>query len=62
MSSSCFAILSIFFQYFYFKFTTFSLLFFVDWTSKDEDDDEVNVWEDNWDDENAEDDFNLQLR
>jgi hypothetical protein len=33
-----------------------------DWTGKDEDEDDINVWEDNWDDENAEDDFNLQLR
>lgn len=33
-----------------------------DWTSTQEAEDEVNVWEDNWDDDNVEDDFNLQLR
>ncbi|RZF48871.1 hypothetical protein LSTR_LSTR003251 [Laodelphax striatellus] len=32
------------------------------WTGKDEDDKDINVWEDNWDDDNVEDDFNLQLR
>lgn len=30
-------------------------------TTKD-DEDEVNVWEDNWDDDNVEDDFNVQLK
>lgn len=34
----------------------------IDWTGKDEDDKDVNVWEDNWDDDNVEDDFNIQLR
>lgn len=33
-----------------------------DWTGTKEDEDEVNVWEDNWDDDNVEDDFNQQLR
>ncbi|XP_039290663.1 26S proteasome complex subunit SEM1 [Nilaparvata lugens] len=32
------------------------------WTGKEEDDKDINVWEDNWDDDNVEDDFNLQLR
>lgn len=32
------------------------------WTGKDEDEGDINVWEDNWDDDNAEDDFNIQLR
>ncbi|XP_054263649.1 26S proteasome complex subunit SEM1-like [Macrosteles quadrilineatus] len=32
------------------------------WTGKDEDDADMNVWEDNWDDDNVEDDFNVQLR
>uniref|UniRef100_A0A1A9UMI2 26S proteasome complex subunit SEM1 n=1 Tax=Glossina austeni TaxID=7395 RepID=A0A1A9UMI2_GLOAU len=27
-----------------------------------DEDEEVNVWEDNWDDDNVEDDFNQQLR
>nr|CAD7575582.1 unnamed protein product [Timema californicum] len=33
-----------------------------DWTGKDEDEEDVSVWEDNWDDDNVEDDFSLQLR
>ncbi|XP_050539133.1 26S proteasome complex subunit SEM1 [Daktulosphaira vitifoliae] len=33
-----------------------------EWTSKDEEDKEANVWEDNWDDDNVEDDFSVQLR
>ncbi|XP_022326036.1 26S proteasome complex subunit SEM1-like [Crassostrea virginica] len=33
-----------------------------DWTGADEDEEDVNVWEDNWDDDNVEDDFSLQLR
>ncbi|CAG2061534.1 unnamed protein product [Timema podura] len=32
-----------------------------DWTGKDEDEEDVSVWEDNWDDDNVEDDFSLQL-
>lgn len=43
--------------------TQFSLIStFTDWTKKDEDEKDVNVWEDNWDDDNVEDDFNQQLR
>ncbi|XP_018372877.1 PREDICTED: 26S proteasome complex subunit DSS1 [Trachymyrmex cornetzi] len=33
-----------------------------DWTAKDEDSDDISVWEDNWDDDDVEDDFNQQLR
>jgi len=33
-----------------------------DWTGADEDEKDVNVWEDNWDDDNVEDDFSVQLR
>ncbi|XP_077862345.1 26S proteasome complex subunit SEM1-like [Saccoglossus kowalevskii] len=33
-----------------------------DWGGEDEDQDDVNVWEDNWDDDNVEDDFSKQLR
>lgn len=33
-----------------------------DWTKKDEDEKDLNVWEDNWDDDNVEDDFSVQLR
>ncbi|XP_018315691.1 26S proteasome complex subunit DSS1 isoform X1 [Mycetomoellerius zeteki] len=32
------------------------------WTAKDEDSDDISVWEDNWDDDDVEDDFNQQLR
>lgn len=33
-----------------------------DWTGTKENEDELNVWEDNWDDDNVEDDFSQQLR
>lgn len=33
-----------------------------EWADGKENEDEVNVWEDNWDDDNVEDDFNNQLR
>ncbi|PSN46073.1 hypothetical protein C0J52_02283 [Blattella germanica] len=33
-----------------------------DWTGKDEDEEDISVWEDNWDDDNVEDDFSTQLR
>ncbi|XP_076183709.1 suppressor of exocyst mutations 1 [Ptiloglossa arizonensis] len=33
-----------------------------DWTAVDEDNEDITVWEDNWDDDNVEDDFNKQLR
>lgn len=29
---------------------------------KDGDNEEVSVWEDNWDDDNVEDDFSVQLK
>merc|ERR1712156_812676 len=32
------------------------------WDKNDEDKTDVNVWEANWDDDNAEDDFSFQLR
>lgn len=34
----------------------------VDWTSKDKEEQDISVWEDNWEDDNVEDDFNKQLR
>lgn len=34
----------------------------LEWADGKENEDEVNVWEDNWDDDNVEDDFNNQLR
>lgn len=36
--------------------------FFLDWTAKDKDEQDISVWEDNWEDDNVEDDFNKQLR
>lgn len=36
-------------------------LFSIDWAENDSDD-EITVWEDNWDDDNVEDDFNQQLK
>lgn len=33
-----------------------------EWADNKENEDEINVWEDNWDDDNVEDDFNQQLR
>ncbi|XP_034231177.1 26S proteasome complex subunit SEM1 [Thrips palmi] len=33
-----------------------------DWTARDEDEEDISVWEDNWDDDNVEDDFSQQLR
>jgi hypothetical protein len=37
-------------------------MFFSEWDAKDEDQNDVNVWEDNWDDDTVEDDFSTQLR
>ena len=34
----------------------------VDWTTADEDAEDTQMWEDNWDDDNVEDDFSMQLR
>ncbi|XP_076050458.1 suppressor of exocyst mutations 1 [Oratosquilla oratoria] len=33
-----------------------------DWGAAEEDPEDVNVWEDNWDDDNIEDHFSQQLR
>ncbi|KAK3910615.1 26S proteasome complex subunit SEM1 [Frankliniella fusca] len=33
-----------------------------DWAARDEDEEDISVWEDNWDDDNVEDDFSQQLR
>ncbi|XP_058129171.1 26S proteasome complex subunit SEM1 [Anopheles ziemanni] len=33
-----------------------------DWVGNKEDEEELSVWEDNWDDDNVENDFNQQLR
>lgn len=33
-----------------------------DWGNEDADDEDVSVWEDNWEDDNIQDDFNQQLR
>lgn len=45
-----------------FSFSTFKVVFFIDWTAKDKDEQDISVWEDNWEDDNIEDDFNKQLR
>lgn len=39
-------------------------LFFpvLEWTAGDEDQADMHVWEDNWDDDTVEDDFSNQLR
>ena len=37
-------------------------LHFTEWDAKQEDQTDVNVWEDNWDDDAIEDDFSIQLR
>jgi len=37
-------------------------MYFLDWAGEEEDKDDVNVWEDNWDDDNVDDDFSVQLR
>ncbi|KAJ2354294.1 26S proteasome complex subunit [Coemansia sp. RSA 2618] len=33
-----------------------------DWGENEEDKDDINLWEDNWDDDDLEDDFSKQLR
>lgn len=33
-----------------------------EWGSRDEDQQDQRLWEDNWDDDNVEDDFSVQLR
>lgn len=44
------------------KSNSFSSSISAEWADGKENEDEVNVWEDNWDDDNVEDDFNNQLR
>ena len=38
------------------------ILMFLEWTAGDEDQADMHVWEDNWDDDTVEDDFSNQLR
>ena len=40
----------------------FCAYFLTEWDAKQEDQTDVNVWEDNWDDDAIEDDFSVQLR
>ena len=40
----------------------FCAVFFPDWGTEDADDEDVSVWEDNWEDDIVQDDFNQQLR
>ncbi|KAJ9593462.1 hypothetical protein L9F63_014991 [Diploptera punctata] len=35
---------------------------FEEFPAEDEDEEDISVWEDNWDDDNVEDDFSKQLR
>lgn len=35
---------------------------YLDWTGKDKDEQDISVWEDNWEDDDIEDEFNKQLR
>ena len=41
---------------------SFTYSFVIEWDAKQEDQTDVNVWEDNWDDDAVEDDFSVQLR
>lgn len=34
----------------------------LDWTGKEKDEQDISVWEDNWEDDDIEDEFNKQLR
>jgi hypothetical protein len=38
------------------------VLYYTEWTEQDEDQEDIHVWEDNWDDDTVEDDFSNQLR
>lgn len=38
------------------------ILMLLEWTAVDEDQADMHVWEDNWDDDTVEDDFSNQLR
>lgn len=38
------------------------IVLFPDWGPEEEDAEDINVWEDNWDDDNIEDDFSQQLK
>lgn len=38
------------------------LFWISDWTEKDKDEQDISVWEDNWEDDDIEDEFNKQLR
>lgn len=44
------------------KICIFLFILFLDWSGKDKDEQDISVWEDNWEDDNIEDDFNKQLR
>ena len=44
------------------KLPTVHFVLFLEWDTKEEDQSDVNVWEDNWDDDTVEDDFSVQLR
>lgn len=43
-------------------FSSDYILFSIDWGTEDADDEDVSVWEDNWEDDIVQDDFNQQLK
>ena len=38
------------------------VFYITDWGKDEEDESDKKIWEDNWDDDNVEDDFSVQLR
>lgn len=51
-----------FLRFLYSNLQFYLLFIYSDWIGKDEDNEDISVWEDNWDDDDVEDDFNQQLR
>lgn len=47
---------------FFYMYVIKLLVFVLEWTAVDEDQADMHVWEDNWDDDTVEDDFSNQLR
>ena len=41
---------------------TYTYIYYIDWGKDEEDEMDKKIWEDNWDDDNVEDDFSVQLR
>lgn len=53
---------SLFLQYYMVVTDCHLFVHLTDWGAAEEDAEDINVWEDNWDDDNIEDDFSEQLR